>query len=64
MLFRSPVVVELADTEQPSASLGEAIAAEIRAALTFTAEIRLVPARSLPRSEYKSKLVNFSEAGD
>jgi phenylacetate-CoA ligase len=59
-----PVVVELADTEQPGASLADEIAAEIRAALTFAAEIRLVPPRSLPRSEYKSKLVNFSEAGD
>jgi phenylacetate-CoA ligase len=57
-----PVVVELSDTEQPSAALGDAVAAEIRAALTFSAEVRLVPARSLPRSEYKSKLVNFDEA--
>jgi phenylacetate-CoA ligase len=59
-----PVVVELADGEQAGAALAEAIAAEIRAALTFAAEVRLVAARSLPRSEYKSKLVNFSEAGD
>ena len=59
-----PVVVELADTEQPHPALGDAIAAELRAALTFAAEVRLVPARSLPRSEYKSKLLNFSEAGD
>lgn len=58
-----PVVVELADAEAPTAELANAIAAEIRAALTFTADIRLVPARTLPRSEYKSKLVSFSDAG-
>jgi len=27
-----------------------------------TTEIRLVAARSLPRSEYKSKLIDYSEA--
>lgn len=57
-----PVVVELADGVPPSAELEEAIATELRAALTFTPEVRLVEARSLPRSEYKSKLVNFSDA--
>ena len=44
------------------AGLADAIAAEIRAALTFSAEIRMVPPKSLPRSDYKSKLVDFSEA--
>jgi phenylacetate-CoA ligase len=38
------------------------IAAEIRNNLTFTAEIRMVAPQSLPRSDYKSKLVDFSEA--
>ena len=56
-----PVVVEMADGE-PGADLAEAIAREIRAALLFTPEVRLVPALSLPRSEYKSKLLDYSEA--
>src|SRR3989440_11194641 len=51
-----PVVVE------GDASLGEAIAKEIRNTLLFTAEVRLVEPQSLPRSDYKSKLVDYSEA--
>ena len=42
--------------------LAELIATEIRGALTFTPEIRIVPPQSLPRSDYKSKLVDFSDA--
>ena len=42
--------------------VAEAIAREIRGALTFTPEIRVVPPQSLPRSDYKSKLVDFSDA--
>lgn len=57
-----PVVVELAEGAQPDPTLADAIAAEVRAALVFSAEIRLVAARTLPRSEYKSKLVSFAEA--
>jgi phenylacetate-CoA ligase len=44
------------------ASLAETIAKEIRNALTFTPQIRMVAPQSLPRSEYKSKLVDFSDA--
>ena len=51
-----PILVE------GEASVGEAIAKEIRSALLFTPEIRMVAPQSLPRSEYKSKLVDFSEA--
>ena len=51
-----PVVVE------GDAAVAEAIAKEIRSTLMFTAEVRMVPPQSLPRSEYKSKLVDFSEA--
>jgi phenylacetate-CoA ligase len=57
-----PVVVELAEGALSDPALADAIAAEIRAALVFSAEIRLVAARTLPRSEYKSKLVSFAEA--
>jgi phenylacetate-CoA ligase len=51
-----PVVVE------GDPSLGAAIAKEIRNTLLFTAEVRLVEPQSLPRSDYKSKLVDYSEA--
>jgi len=44
------------------AALAEMLAKELRNALTFTPDIRLVPPQSLPRSEYKSKLVDYSEA--
>jgi phenylacetate-CoA ligase len=42
--------------------VAEAIAREIREALTFSPEIRVVPPQSLPRSDYKSRLVDFSDA--
>jgi len=51
-----PVVVE------GEAGAAEAIAKAIRAKLLFTAEVRMVAPRTLPRSDYKSKLVDFSEA--
>jgi len=51
-----PVLVE------GEASAAPAIAAEIRNSLTFTPEIRMVAPQSLPRSDYKSKLVDFSDA--
>jgi phenylacetate-CoA ligase len=51
-----PILVE-GDPE-----LAETISREIRGALTFAPEIRMVPRQSLPRSDYKSKLVDFSEA--
>jgi phenylacetate-CoA ligase len=44
------------------AGLAAAITAEIRNRLTFTPELRMVAPGSLPRSDYKSKLVDFSEA--
>src|SRR5207302_1007373 len=51
-----PIVVE------GDAALTEAIAKEIRNTLLFSAEVRLVKPQSLPRSEYKSQLVDYSEA--
>ena len=51
-----PVAVE------GEAGLADAIAAELRAALTFSAQVRMVAPKSLPRSDYKSRLVDFSEA--
>ena len=51
-----PVKVEAANPSQPE--LAERIRARVREALLVTAEIELVAAGSLPRSEYKSKLVD------
>ncbi len=42
--------------------LADRIRRHIRAALLVTTEIWLVPHQSLPRSEYKSRLVDWSEA--
>jgi len=52
-----PVVVEASHP-----GLADEIRDEIRATLLVSTEVRLVPPRSLPRSEYKSKLVDYSEA--
>jgi len=53
-----PVLVE----GQDDPALVKAISLELRNSLTFTPEVRLVPPQSLPRSDYKSKLVDYSEA--
>jgi len=50
-----PVVIE------GEAGVGEEVAKAIRAALLFTPEIRVVAPRTLPRSDYKSKLVAYPE---
>ena len=49
-------------TVEGDAALADTLAAEIRNALTFTPEILMVAPQSLPRSDYKSRLVDFSEA--
>jgi phenylacetate-CoA ligase len=54
-----PVVVE---GEVSDAQLGGAIEAQIRSTLLVATEVKIVPPRSLPRSEYKSKLLDYSEA--
>lgn len=58
-----PVAVE---TAGPAAdqSLAAEIAGAIRERLMVRAEVRLVPAHSLPRSAYKSRLVDFTNAGN
>lgn len=43
--------------------LAQRIERHIRETLIVTTAISLVPWATLPRSEYKSKLVDFSEAG-
>ena len=52
-----PVSVELADHATPDPALAERIEARIRELLTVKTTVELVPWGSLPRSEYKSRLV-------
>ena len=52
-----PIVVEAADGAAAD-GLAERIKARLREKLIFSAEVALVAPRSLPRSEYKSKLVD------
>lgn len=56
------VVVELAETANDTDGLAKRIEGEIRSVLVFSATVELAPYGSLPRSEYKSKIVDFSEA--
>jgi phenylacetate-CoA ligase len=52
-----PVSVELAPGSAAASSLAQEIGERLRQALLVRTTIELVPAGSLPRSEYKSKLV-------
>lgn len=56
------VIVELAENSGPAAELAARIESEIRSALVFSAAVELASFGTLPRSEYKSKIVDFSEA--
>ncbi len=56
------VMVEAGEVAEPSADLAERIRARIREALLVATEIALQPFGTLPRSDYKSKLVDWSEA--
>jgi phenylacetate-CoA ligase len=58
---QEPPLAVMVEGDDDAALAGE-IAKEIRNALVFTPEVKLVKPQSLPRSEYKSKLVDFSEA--
>ncbi len=58
-----PVVVELASGVEASENLARDIEQAIRAKLVVGAHVELVAHGALPRSEYKSKLVDFSPAG-
>lgn len=59
-----PVRVELGSgCTMPPEGLRQRIADEIRARLLVTTDIRLVPYGTLPRETYKSKLVDYSDAG-
>ncbi|MHA3977015.1 hypothetical protein ACW9UR_04955 [Halovulum sp. GXIMD14794] len=57
-----PVVIELARDAEPDPVLGTRIRQRLREDLIVTTEIELVPFGTLPRSDYKSKLVDWSGA--
>jgi phenylacetate-CoA ligase len=57
-----PVIVELAEGGEAKQELAERIRTRIREALLVTTDIELAPWGTLPRSEYKSKLVDRAAA--
>jgi len=60
-----PLVVELGpELEAAPEGLADKLKAEIRSRLLVGTEVTLVPYGSLPRSTYKGKLVDTSQAGD
>lgn len=58
------VMVELAQGEAGGQALAEEIRARIRNTLLVNTRIELVPFGTLPRSDYKSKMVDWSETQD
>ncbi len=58
-----PVLVELAGGGTGAEGLAEAIARKLRDVLLASCEVRLVPQGTLARSDYKSKIVDWAEAG-
>ena len=56
------VLVELAEDAEADTELAGVIRQAIRTTLVVSTEVELVPYGTLPRSEYKSRLVDFSEA--
>ncbi|MDU8945741.1 phenylacetate--CoA ligase family protein [Ovoidimarina sediminis] len=58
-----PVVVELARDAVPDEALAGRIRQRLRDELLVTTEVTLVPFGSLPRTDYKSKLVDWSQSG-
>ena len=58
-----PLSVELAEgLEREPPGIGEELQARIREQLLVRTEVSLVPHGTLPRSEYKTKLVDYSDA--
>lgn len=57
-----PLLVELADGAKPPEDLDENIKKLIREKLIVTTAVKLVPHGTLPRTDYKSKLVDWSDA--
>ncbi|SMX23931.1 phenylacetate--CoA ligase family protein [Boseongicola aestuarii] len=58
-----PLVVELARGVAPNQELASRIRQRVRDELLVTTEITLVPFGALPRTDYKTKLVDWSQSG-
>ncbi|MDX3901142.1 MAG: AMP-binding protein [Sphingobium sp.] len=58
------ILVELGEAQSADSALAQRIQTDIRSALVFTSQIELVPFGSLPRSEYKSKMVDYVDAAE
>jgi len=58
-----PVIVELARGIAPDRELADRIRQRLRDELLVTTEVSLVPFGTLPRTDYKSKLVDWSQSG-
>jgi phenylacetate-CoA ligase len=56
------VIVELARGVAPDQELADRIRQRVRDELLVTTEITLVPFGTLPRTDYKSKLVDWSQS--
>jgi phenylacetate-CoA ligase len=59
---QDPPLPVLVEGEVTDAGLGKAIEQRIRDILLVSTQVSIVPPRSLPRSEYKSKLLDYSDA--
>lgn len=57
-----PIVVELAEGVSAAPDLADRIQKEVRAVLIVTPAITLVPFGTLPRTDYKSKILDFRDA--
>ena len=59
-----PIEVEAAEGMMPGDGLAEAIEKSIRDRLVVTTRVEIVPFGSLPRTDYKTRLVDYSGADD
>ena len=57
-----PIQVEAAQGTAPGLGLAEAIEREIRAKLVVTTKVEIKDFGSLPRTDYKTKLVDYADA--
>lgn len=59
-----PIQVEVAEGTSPGEGLSEAIEKSIRSKLVLTTKVEVVPFGTLPRSDYKTRFVDESDAAD
>lgn len=59
-----PVMIELSKETNADPGLADTIRDRIRETLNVSTQVTLVPAGTLPRSDYKSQLVDWADAGN